>query len=79
MGRLFSPMTEFLASRDFRDGASTNWDVVPQMQITISRRQHIRVNAGYRTPINNRDNRTPQVMFYVLWDWADGKFWEGWR
>jgi hypothetical protein len=52
---------------------------VPQMQVTVSRRQHIRVNAGYRTPINNRANRTPQVMFYVLWDWADGKFWEGWR
>ncbi len=79
LGRLFSPMTEFLASRDFETGASTDWDIVPQMQVTVSRRQHIRVNVGYRTPINNRADRTPQVMFYVLWDWADGKFWDGWR
>ena len=28
---LFSPMVEFLAVRDFRPGASTNWDVLPGM------------------------------------------------
>jgi cytochrome c553 len=79
LGRLFSPMVEFLATRDFTSGASTDWDVLPQMQVTISRRQHIRTAVGVRKPFTNTEGRPPQVVFYVLWDWADGKFWEGWR
>jgi cytochrome c553 len=79
LGRLFSPMVEFLAVRDFRNGASTNWDVVPEMQITISRRQHIRGAFGVRAPFTNTSGRNPQIVFYLLWDRADGKFWQGWR
>src|SRR6202166_1188862 len=79
LGRLFSPMVEFLAVRDFKPGASTNWDVLPEMQITVSRRQHVRVGFGVREPFTNTQGRTPQVLFYFLWDRADGKLWEGWR
>lgn len=79
LGRLWSPMVEFLADRDLQDGAKTNWDVLPEMQVTISRRQHIRADIGVRAPFTNTSGRTPQVTFYVLWDWADGKLWEGWR
>ncbi len=78
LGRLFSPMVEFLATRDFQHGASTDWDVLPQMQVTVSQRQHIRADVGVRAPFTNTSNRTPQVVFYLLWDWADGKFWQGW-
>jgi cytochrome c2 len=79
LGRLFSPMVEFLAVRDFKPGASTDWDVVPEMQITVSRRQHIRTGFGVSEPFTNTSGRSPQVIFYLLWDRADGKFWEGWR
>ena len=79
LGRLFSPMVEFLAVRDFKRGASTSWDIVPEMQVTISRRQHIRAALGVREPFTNTSGRNPQVVFYLLWDRADGKFWEGWR
>jgi hypothetical protein len=79
LGRLFSPMIEFLAVRDFKPGASTNWDVLPEMQITVSRRQHVRIGFGVREPFTNTSGRTPQVLFYMLWDRADGKLWEGWR
>ena len=79
MGREWSPMVEFLATRDLKDGAHTDWDVLPEMQVTISRRQHIRADIGVRTPFTNTAGRTPQVNFYLLWDWADGKFWEGWK
>jgi mono/diheme cytochrome c family protein len=79
LGRLFSPMVEFLAARDFRPGASTDWDVLPEMQVTVSRRQHVRVGFGVREPFTNTSGRTPQVLFYMLWDRADGKLWEGWR
>jgi mono/diheme cytochrome c family protein len=79
LGRMWSPMVEFLADRDLVDGAKTNWDVVPEMQVTISARQHVRFNIGVRTPMTNTAGRDKQVIFYVLWDWADGKLWEGWR
>jgi cytochrome c5 len=79
LGRLFSPMVEMLAVRNFRTGASTNWDVLPELQMTVSRRQHIRAAVGVRTPFTNTNGRSPQVAFYVLWDRADGKLWEGWR
>lgn len=78
LGRQWSPMVEFLATRDLKDGAKTDWDVLPEMQVTISPRQHIRADIGVRTPFTDTAGRTPQVYFYVLWDWADGKFWEGW-
>jgi hypothetical protein len=79
LGRLYSPMVEFLATRDFKTGARTDWDVLPELQITISRRQHIRTGFGVREPFTNTAGRTPQVLFYLLWDRADGKLWEGWR
>lgn len=78
LGRQWSPMVELLANRDLKDGASTDWDVMPEMQVSLSPRQHIRAAAGYRQPLTDTAGRTPQVVFYILWDWADGKFWEGW-
>jgi mono/diheme cytochrome c family protein len=79
LGRLFSPMVEILGEHDYSPGASTDMDVLPQIQITVSRRQHIRANIGVREPFTDTADRHSQVVFYVLWDWAEGKFWEGWR
>jgi mono/diheme cytochrome c family protein len=78
MGRLWSPMVEFLADRDLVDNAKMNWDLLPQMQVTISKRQHIRADLGLRIPVNNTTGRPMQLMFYVLWDWQDGRLNEGW-
>jgi len=78
LGRLWSPMVEFLANRDFATGASTDWDVLPQFQVTLSRRQHIRADVGVRIPVTNTGDRQTQVLFYILWDWADGKLTQGW-
>jgi cytochrome c5 len=79
LGRLFSPQLEFLADRNFEPGAATDWDILPEMQVTVSRRQHVRAAVGVRTPFTDTAGRSPQVEFYMLWDWADGKLWEGWR
>ena len=79
LGRMWSPMVEFLADRDLVDGAKTNWDVLPEMQVTISARQHVRFDIGLRTPMTNTTGRDKQLVFYLLWDWADGKLWEGWK
>ena len=71
-------MMEFLAQRDLVDSAKTDWDVLPQLQVTISHRQHIRGDLGLRVPITNTFGRPIQLQLYFLWDWKDGKLTEGW-
>ena len=77
-GRTWSPIVEVLAARTMTSGATTQWDVVPQMQITLNARQHLRVNGGVRIPVNDRLERSTTVIFYFLWDWFDGGLFEGW-
>jgi hypothetical protein len=71
-------MVEFLSDRELENGAATDWDIVPEFQVTLSKRQHIRANFGVRTPLNNRNGRSTQLAFYVLWDFFDGGLREGW-
>jgi len=70
-------MVEFLAARDLVDNAKTNWDVLPQMQVTISKRQHIRLISD-RIPVNNTSGRPVQNNFLFALDWQDGRLNEGW-
>jgi mono/diheme cytochrome c family protein len=78
-GRMWSPMVELLADRELASGAKTNWDILPQFQVTLSRRQHIRANFGVKFPITDAGPRTTQVWFYLLWDWFDGGLRDGWK
>ncbi|MDM7996248.1 MAG: cytochrome c [Acidobacteriota bacterium] len=77
-GRHWSPMVELLADRELASGERVNWDIVPQFQVTLSRRQHIRANVGVRFPINDFGPRTTQVLFYLMWDTFDGGIRDGW-
>ncbi len=79
VGRMWSPMTEFVASHDFISHSKTDWNVVPQFQVTISQRQHVRANLGLSIPVTNRADRPIQVVFYLLWDWFDGGLLDGWK
>lgn len=78
VGRVWSPMVEFLGERDLVTGARTNWDIVPQVQVTLNQRQHVRFAMGVRTPMTNTAGRSTQVAFYLLLDVFDGALWEGW-
>ena len=77
-GRAWSPMVELTAGREFAGDANIRYSIVPQIQITLNKRQHIMFNIGLRAPLNERDVRTTQIVFYVLWDWFDGTLFEGW-
>ena len=78
VGRAWTPIVEFLADRDLETGAKTNWDIVPEIQITLNKRQHVRLNIGIRQPVNNTSGRSTQIAFYALWDFFDGGLREGW-
>jgi mono/diheme cytochrome c family protein len=77
-GRLWTPMLEVVADRDLAGGATTDYDVVAEFQVTLNRRQHIRAALGYLVPVNDTAGRPRQIELYFLWDWFDGGIREGW-
>lgn len=79
LGRMWTPMMEFVANRNFTSHPTTDWDVVPEVQVTLSRRQHVRANLGFRIPVTNTADRPVQAVVYVLWDWFDGSLKAGWK
>jgi Cytochrome C oxidase, cbb3-type, subunit III len=76
-GRAWTPMLEVLAATPARGAAE--WDLVPQMQMSLSKLQHVLFSVGVRLPMNERDERKPQVLTYFLWDWFDGGLFEFWK
>jgi hypothetical protein len=77
-GRSWSPMLEVLGVRELEMGAKVEWDLVPQVQVSLNTRQHILLGIGARIPVNDAGPRATQVMVYVLWDWFDGGLRDGW-
>ena len=77
-GRAWSPMIEVLGARTFGSGSDTQWDLVPQFQVTLNTRQHVMANFGFRIPASDSSTRETQFVFYLLWDWFDGGVLEGW-
>jgi hypothetical protein len=77
-GRMWSPMVEILGARELASGEHAEWDLLPQVQVTLSTRQHIMANVGVRFPVNRRQGRDTTLLFYFLWDWFDGGLFQGW-
>jgi mono/diheme cytochrome c family protein len=76
-GRVWSPMAEVLVTKPHNGAAE--WDVVPQMQVSLSKLQHVLLSVGVRVPINAGQERQPQLLTYVLWDWFDGGLFQFWK
>jgi hypothetical protein len=76
-GRAWSPMTEVIVAKP--EGGAAEWDVVPQVQVSLSKLQHILLSVGVRVPINERQDRKPEFMTYLLWDWFDGGLFQFWK
>jgi mono/diheme cytochrome c family protein len=79
LGRMWTPMVELVANKDYMPHSTPDWDIVPQFQVSLSARQHVRINLGASIPVTNTSDRPIQVVFYVLWDWFDGSLFKGWR
>jgi cytochrome c553 len=77
--RTWSPMVEVLGAKELADGAEAEWDVVPQLQVSLSTFQHILLSVGYQMPVNQRETRANTLKVYFLWDWFDGPLFSMWR
>lgn len=77
-GAPWSPMIELLAAKELVSGEKIITDIVPQVQIALNKRHHVRLNIGVRLPLTEREGRRAVIMAYLLWDWFDGAFFDGW-
>ncbi len=76
-GRAWTPQVELLWARP--EGGASEWDIVPQVQVTLSKLQHVMVAGGVRVPLTERAERPTQGLVYLLWDWYDGGFFDFWK
>lgn len=77
-GRTWSPMVEFLAAKELEEDSKVDWDLLPQLQVTLSARQHITLNVGVRLPVTDASQKQTSLWFCLFWDWFDGGLTEGW-
>lgn len=77
-GRSWTPMIEVQAKRDLQTGAGTVLDLVPQVQVSLNTRQHVLASVGVMLPATGPAGRSARLVLYVLLDWFDGGFFEGW-
>jgi mono/diheme cytochrome c family protein len=76
-GRAWSPMAEILLAMPA--GGAAEWDVVPQVQVSLSKLQHVVLSLGVRVPLTARTDRKAQLLTYLLWDWFDGGLFQFWK
>lgn len=76
-GRAWSPQVELLWAKPF--GFRSEYDLVPEVQVSLSKLQHVLVSAGVRVPLNQRTERHPRVLVYAIWDWFDGGLFDFWK
>ena len=51
-GRTWTPIVEVLGARELgRRAPTSTWDLVPQLQVTLSTRQHVMASFGLRVPV----------------------------
>jgi Cytochrome c len=79
ISRIWSPMVGVTGTRDFVGGAPVDWDIAPELQVSLSALQHLRASVGVNIPLTQRDTRSAQFLAYILWDTADGPLLKGWK
>src|SRR5262249_50695366 len=78
-GRTWTPMLEIVGAKDLDVGANAEWDLIPQMQVSLSVFQHCLLDVGLQLPANEREGRSNTFRVYFLWDWFDGPLFKMWR
>ena len=77
-GRTWTPMVELQGKREIEGHVPIALDVVPQLQVSLSTRQHVLLDVGVLIPATETTGRSVRLVAYLLLDWFDGGFFEGW-
>lgn len=82
--RAVFPALEVVAELPFERGtgpgkkSAVQVSVLPQVRIGLNKRGHVALNAGLELPLNDRERYDRRAYVYLIWDFADGGFFEGW-
>ena len=72
------PALEVVAEQPFRSrNGDLEWTAMPQVRIGLTRGGHVALNLGVEFPLSSQDWDT-RVYATLLWDFADGSFFQGW-
>lgn len=79
--RAVFPALEVVATLPFERDAGDDrvqWSVLPQLRFGLTRGAHVALNLGVEVPLSDQswDRR---YHLTLLWDFADGSFFKGWR
>ena len=72
------PALELIATSPYRSrNGDVEWTALPQVRIGLTRGGHVALNLGVELPLSDQpwDKR---LYLTVLWDFADGGFFQGW-
>ena len=78
------PALEVVADVPFERGSGPDkkswaqWSIVPQARIGLNKRGHVALNVGVEFPLNDTERYDWQAYVYLIWDFADGGFFEAW-
>jgi len=82
--RTVFPALELVAEVPFERGvgpdkkSAVQLSILPQVRIGLNKRGHVALNAGLELPLNDRERYDWRGYVYLIWDFADGGFFEGW-
>jgi hypothetical protein len=77
-GRVWAPIVEVLGTAELAEETAIAWAIVPELFLTLNQRQHIMFSAGAKIPVTEFEAGRIEAMVFLLWDWFDGGFLEGW-
>ncbi|MGD9020961.1 MAG: cytochrome c [Lysobacterales bacterium] len=78
------PALEVIAEVPFERGtgpgkkSAVQVSVLPQVRIGLNKRGHVALNVGAELPLNDTERYDWRGYVYLIWDFADGGFFEGW-
>ncbi len=72
------PALEWTVERGLHAGARTRVWFLPQAYVVLSRRGHVALSVGPEIPVRRDPDVRFRVRAFLLWDYADGPFWQGW-
>lgn len=73
------PAVELIAEAPYRGfGSDVQWSAIPQVRFGLTKGGHVALNLGVEVGLSDQpwDYRIHAVL---LWDFADGSFFKGWR
>lgn len=75
------PGIELVAEVPFDRGPGmerVQWSLIPQARIGLNKRGHVALNVGVEVPLNDTERYDWRGYLNLIWDFADGGFFEGW-